>query len=208
MSTCALPNRIPQEDTLSREKLVRLDGRGAGARLQRSRVECARSQPLGAFHRGRTLPLRIASRLLANMSKASYASAILASAANHRPDAFLTVKGSYIAPDVLRQMRSQGIKTVMFSLIPTSIIQVDQRSFDEYDLFYTTKSSQMDYLRNLLGESRVRSRITATALSPPPAPGEAVGGRLHRRRCLCGATIRPTSRHGLSMSPAICRTVG
>jgi spore maturation protein CgeB len=113
--------------------------------------------PRDHFIMGRMTPLRVAARLLSGQSQQSYNAEIVNSATTYSPTAFLTVKGNYLSVETLRNLRSRGIITAMY--YPDFHFDhpgLDQASFKEYDLFFTTKSFQLDYLRSRLGEDTVR----------------------------------------------------
>ena len=104
----------------------------------------------------RSIPLRIASRLLTPVTKSSYIDHILEYCLYLRPDIFFTVKGLDISPDLLRQIKETGARTIMYYPdLHFSFRDMSIESFDEYDLFVTTKTFQLPYLRKLLGDNRV-----------------------------------------------------
>lgn len=106
---------------------------------------------------GRTPALRVAARLLHGQSVASYNAAILQEVENAQPRAFLTVKGALIQPQTLAAIRKRGVVTVnYYPDYHFAYAGLDPESFQHYDLFFTTKSFQVDYLRKLIGASRVR----------------------------------------------------
>ena len=113
--------------------------------------------PREHFIMGRSRSLRIASRLLKSQCSHSYNQSIRNAAETFRPAAFVAVKGNYIDVETLRLLRSLGVVTAIY--YPDFHFDhpgLDQRSFAEYDLFFTTKSFQLDYLRERLGEDRVQ----------------------------------------------------
>ena len=104
-----------------------------------------------------TLPsLRIAARILAPVSARSYNRQILDMAERTGARVMLTVKGIAIAPETIRTLRRRGVLTVNF--YPDYKFEYhgfDEAMFDDYDLVVTTKSFQVDYLRQRLGNDRV-----------------------------------------------------
>ncbi|WP_187970279.1 CgeB family protein [Aquibium microcysteis] len=73
-----------------------------------------------------------------------------------KPDVFLTIKGAGVDIATLRKLRKIRVPTVMFYPdVSFDHPQVSINSFNEYDLFVTTKSFQIDYLSDLLGADRV-----------------------------------------------------
>lgn len=106
---------------------------------------------------GRTLALKAAARLLKTQSIASYNAAVLDEVAASRPRAFLSVKGSLLYPQTIAAIRQSGVTTVnYYPDYHFDYAGLDVRSFEHYDLFFTTKSFQVDYLRTKLGADRVR----------------------------------------------------
>lgn len=103
----------------------------------------------------KSLALRVASRLAREALQQSYRDAVWRECAALRPDVFFTVKGSGLNAQLVRRIRELGTKTVMY--YPDFHFDhagVDQSSFDHYDLFVTTKSFQLDWLRERIGQER------------------------------------------------------
>lgn len=104
----------------------------------------------------RSLPLRIASRLAREALQQAYRDAVWRQCDALRPHVFFSVKGSGLDAQLLRRIREFGTKTVMY--YPDYHFDypgVDQSSFDFYDMFVTTKSFQLEWLRQRLGAGRV-----------------------------------------------------
>ena len=105
---------------------------------------------------GHSLPLRIVQRLLGPLSKRSYNEAILRAADELKPQLMLTVKGNYIARQTLHALRSRGIATVNF--YPDYKFEYegfDPAIFGDYDQTITSKSFQLDHLRERFGADRI-----------------------------------------------------
>ena len=104
-----------------------------------------------------TMPsLRVAARLLGPVSARSYNREILDMAARTGARVMLTVKGIAIAPETIRVLRRRGVLTVNF--YPDYKFEYhgfNETMLDDYDLVVTTKSFQVDYLRQRLGADRV-----------------------------------------------------
>ncbi|MBD3760736.1 glycosyltransferase [Rhizorhabdus sp.] len=115
------------------------------------------ADPKDHYIMGRTAALRLAARVLRKSSTTSYNNALLWGARMSNPLAFLAVKGSYINVESLRKIKKQGIITALFYPdVHFDHPGMDLATFDEYDLFFTTKSFHIDYLSKRLGADRVR----------------------------------------------------
>lgn len=69
-----------------------------------------------------------------------------------KPDVFLTVKGAELAPDLISEISAMGIATVNF--YPDyhfDYANFDQATIERYDHFVTTKSFQLEWLRERRG---------------------------------------------------------
>lgn len=111
--------------------------------------------------------LRLAARALQPFSVAAYNDAVLRVARELKPRAFLTVKGSYIEPRTLASLREMGVASLNY--YPD--FHFDHPGFDVatirgYDRFITTKSFQLDALRNEYG---ARPALSASRLFEPCA---------------------------------------
>lgn len=99
---------------------------------------------------------RAVARVTRPASEAAYRAMILRDCEMVKPDVFLTVKGPSLTSELLRSIRDRGARAVMF--YPDVVFQhpgVREDSFDQYDLFVTTKSFQLPYLEARLGAGRV-----------------------------------------------------
>jgi glycosyltransferase involved in cell wall biosynthesis len=108
------------------------------------------------FLGSRTFALRVVSRALRQASAASYNSAVLEAVRTLEPLAVLTVKGAYLTPATLSEIRSYGVATANY--YPDFHFDhpgVDQATFPLYDRFITTKSFQLPFLRSRLDPGRV-----------------------------------------------------
>jgi spore maturation protein CgeB len=105
----------------------------------------------------RRIDLRAAGRLLYGSMRKSFNEDLLREADATQPDVMLTVKGNFITAATLRELRRRGIFTVNF--YPDYKFEhghgFNEALVDEYDLFITTKSFQVDYLTQRLGPDRV-----------------------------------------------------
>ena len=73
-----------------------------------------------------------------------------------KPDVLLAIKGVGLTSSLLRQVKETGARIAMYYpdvAFDHSGVSVD--SFDEYDLFITTKTFQLAHLEHLLGRGRV-----------------------------------------------------
>ncbi len=104
----------------------------------------------------KSLALRVASRLTRRTLQRAYQDAVWRECQRLRPDVFFTVKGSGLNAALLKRIQSLGTRTVMYYPdVHFDHAGVDQSSFDFYDLFVTTKSFQLEWLRERLGPERV-----------------------------------------------------
>lgn len=111
----------------------------------------------GAFAgNAKSFAVRVAARLSRQKLQQDYRDAIWSECEALRPHVFFTVKGAGLDAALLARIQSQGTRTVMY--YPDFHFDhagVDQSSFDFYDLFVTTKSFQLEWLRERLGPERV-----------------------------------------------------
>ena len=104
----------------------------------------------------KSLALRVASRLTRRTLQRAYQDVVWRECERLRPDVFFTVKGSGLNATLLQRIQSLGTRTVMYYPdVHFDHAGVDQSSFDFYDLFVTTKSFQLEWLRERLGPERV-----------------------------------------------------
>jgi spore maturation protein CgeB len=98
---------------------------------------------------------RAVERLLAPANRADFNHAILASARRHQARLLVTVKGNYIAPTTLAQLRAEGVRSVNF--YPDVEFEhggIDRTMLAAYDLVASTKSYHFPYLTEALGVDR------------------------------------------------------
>ena len=132
-------------------------GKGLAQGFRKLGWDVVQVDPSEHFVMGRSMSLRITAKILNKKSRFSYNMALESSISTFTSSAFLAVKGNYINPITLRRLRKEGIITAIY--YPDFHFNhpgVDEKSFTEYDLFFTTKSFQLDYLRDRLGKDRVR----------------------------------------------------
>jgi len=100
--------------------------------------------------------LKVVKRLIWPFAVAEYNQKIVNTVQMQPPDLFLTVKGSYIQVETLEIIDSIGVLTANY--YPDAWFShkgVDEKTFNYYSHFFTTKSFQIDYLESLLGEDNV-----------------------------------------------------
>jgi glycosyltransferase involved in cell wall biosynthesis len=99
---------------------------------------------------------RIINRLNRPINIALYNMKILQVAEQLESKIFLTVKGNYIKPKTLETLLSRGIKTInYYPDFRFSYDSVDQKTFSLYSTFITTKSFQVDSLKQMIGKDKV-----------------------------------------------------
>lgn len=99
---------------------------------------------------------KIINKLVYRSAVHQYNDEIISLAISMRADVFLAVKGSYILSETIEELKSLGVVTVnYYPDVHFSFKQLNVDSLAKYDLFFTTKSFQLEYLRNLLGEEKV-----------------------------------------------------
>lgn len=107
------------------------------------------------FLQSRFLSLRVLSRLTHRVSVASYNAAVIEAIDTLQPQAFLTVKGAYLTPDTLKQIRRRGVMTLnYYPDLHFGHAGLDQQTLALYDSVFTTKSFQLPYLEDRLGPGR------------------------------------------------------
>ena len=102
------------------------------------------------------LDLRVLGRLTRSVAASLYRERILQACRVLRPDVLMVIKGIGITIDLLKTVRAEGVRTVMF--YPDVAFDhhgVDTDSFRLYDLFVTTKTFQHTYLNRMLDNARV-----------------------------------------------------
>ncbi len=99
---------------------------------------------------------KVASRLVRRPSIRSYNAAVLAAVDHVRPQAFLTVKGTWLEADTLRLLAERGV--LCLNYYPDLHFEhqgLDRAILPLFDLVLTTKSFQVEYLQRLIGADRV-----------------------------------------------------
>lgn len=102
------------------------------------------------------IALRVAAKLTGSLAARSFNDAILTEAKRLRPDVMFAVKGTYIAKSTVMTLREWGIPTVIF--YPDYRLEypgLDEDMLDACDLIITSKSFQVPYFAERMGESRV-----------------------------------------------------
>lgn len=105
---------------------------------------------------GADLLLRAAARLTRRMTGEAYRQKLLDACRALKPDVFLTIKGVGVTAELLQKVKDMGARTIMY--YPDFHFEhpgVAVDSFDEYDLFVTTKTFQVEHLTRRLGADRV-----------------------------------------------------
>ena len=104
----------------------------------------------------RSLVSRGVTRLMRKGDEAAYRKGVLELCHDLRPDMLFSVKGVGLTRDLLQQARQEGARTsIYYPDLTFNHANVDMESFDQYDLFVTTKSFQVPWLRERLGAGRV-----------------------------------------------------
>jgi len=102
------------------------------------------------------LALRVINRLVSERQRRNYCQAVLTAIQLCEPDVFFTVKGSYIDCGTLNEIRSRGVKLVMFYPdFHFAHAGTDLETIKLYDIMFTSKSFQLEFLRRALPERRV-----------------------------------------------------
>lgn len=105
---------------------------------------------------GGDLLLRAAARLTRRMAEDAYRQKLLDVCQALKPDVFLTVKGVGVTAELLRKVKDLGARAVMYYPdVHFAHPGVAVDSFNEYDLFVTTKTFQVEQLTKRLGTDRV-----------------------------------------------------
>jgi len=100
--------------------------------------------------------LRGINRLVADRHRRNYCRAVLDAVRLVDPDIFFTVKGSFIDRDALTEIRSRGVELVMFYPdFHFSHAGTELETIKLYDLVFTSKSFQLDFLRRAFPKQRV-----------------------------------------------------
>jgi len=108
------------------------------------------------FGGGRSLVVRGVSRLMRKADEAAYRKGVLETCHDLHPDLFFSVKGVGVTRDLLQQVSAEGARSsIYYPDLTFKHANVDVASFDQYDLFVTSKSFQVSWLRARLGAGRV-----------------------------------------------------
>lgn len=100
--------------------------------------------------------IRIFNRLNRPINTALYNQKILKVVEDLDAKIFLTVKGNYIKPKTLEILRSRGVKTInYYPDFRFTYDSIDQASFPLYSSFITTKSFQVESLKQTIGKDKV-----------------------------------------------------
>lgn len=108
------------------------------------------------FFGARSLAMRLLARAVQRMNIAAYNSAILESVATLEPCAFLAVKGSYLTPATLGDIRRRGVMTLLY--YPDFHFEhtdIDQETFVLYDYIFTNNSFLVPFFQKQLDTERV-----------------------------------------------------
>lgn len=103
-----------------------------------------------------SLAMRLLARAVRRTNIAAYNSAILESVATLEPRAFLAVKGSYLTPATLNEIRRRGVMTVLY--YPDFHFEhadIDQETFVLYDYIFTNNSFLVPFFQKRLAPERV-----------------------------------------------------
>jgi len=99
---------------------------------------------------------RIFNRLNRPINTALYNQKILKVVENLDAKIFMTVKGNYIKPQTLETLLLRGVKTVnYYPDFRFSYDSIDQATFPLYSSFITTKSFQVERLKQVIGKDKV-----------------------------------------------------
>lgn len=103
----------------------------------------------------RTLAERLERRVRALQFRARYNADILAACKRVQPDVMFTVKGTGISPNTLHRLASDGIVTINY-FPDYHLSDVPLEALRAYAMVITTKSFQLEYLRDELSSRRVQ----------------------------------------------------
>lgn len=106
------------------------------------------------FRHGTTTAQRVAERLLRRANKEAFNRAIISSLDTNDAQLFLSIKGSFVSTDTLREARRRGVRSVLF-YPDVEYEQVGiEETLDLYDFIFTTKSFHREFLDRLVGPDR------------------------------------------------------
>jgi spore maturation protein CgeB len=105
---------------------------------------------------GGDLILRIINRLAFNRCRRNFCRAIVETCRLVQPEVLFTVKGSYIDGTILTEIRTLGIALIMFYPdFHFSYRGTNLETMKLYDIVFTSKSFQLDFLRHALPNRQV-----------------------------------------------------
>ncbi|WP_444858780.1 CgeB family protein [Sphingosinicella sp.] len=105
---------------------------------------------------GTRLVDRLNARAFRRSQLRAFNQAVLDSAATQKAHLMVTVKGNFMLPETLQELRARGVFTVnYYPDVEFEFGGFDRRRLHEFDHIVTTKSFQVPYLIDLLGEERV-----------------------------------------------------
>lgn len=136
--------------------------------------------------------LRAIGRLTRHEAQKLYQQRLLDECRKLRPDIFMTIKGIGVTREILKEIKSFGIKTVL--LYPDCDFEhkgVDPDSFDEYDLFVTTKSFHLPWLRTRLPLDRIAYVPHAYSYTTHVPPFEEISEESHAFDILYAGNYSP-----------------
>jgi hypothetical protein len=103
-----------------------------------------------------SLPARIAGRLTWSFSVQAYNAAICRAVERYNATVFVTVKGLLVLPETLKFLRRRGVLLVnYYPDVHFRHMGLDGSILPMFDLFFTTKSFQMEHLGRVLPPERV-----------------------------------------------------
>lgn len=110
----------------------------------------------GFFSEAASVPAKIAGRLTRALSVRAYNAAICTAVERYGACVFATVKGQDILPETLKFLRRRGVLLVnYYPDFHFSYAGLDTATLALFDLFFTTKSFQVDHLKRLMPPERV-----------------------------------------------------
>jgi spore maturation protein CgeB len=105
---------------------------------------------------GESAPARATNRLLAPFAVKTFRSKIYEAVRTLKPDVFLSIKGVYISSKMLQDFKRLGVVSVLF--YPDVCFDhpgTSLNDFEFYDLVVTTKSFQLEMLRERFGSNKI-----------------------------------------------------
>jgi spore maturation protein CgeB len=106
--------------------------------------------------RSEKLIYRIINRSIRGLAADTIDSDIRSTIRDLSPEIFLTIKGAMISAELLSWIKSRGIKTAIFYPdVHFDHPSVSVESFEEFDLFITTKSFHTSFLQNTIDRAKI-----------------------------------------------------